>query len=338
MPATAVAQIELSRPGWVAPRLVDAANVSVFYGMNQPGRLSAFFPAGTRFPHGGDPKGLWWFYRHPIHGPTGGVVEDAPTDAGQGTVELAGRDFAGTLAYRLTPHGYRQRAATAGELVTRMLSDSAADAPVPWEVVADEEPPYVDFEWRDETVLEAITSLAQATGQDWRVTVSHRRAITFEWRKRMGRDRRAKVLLCDGYGVGGRVDDSTVGLVNAIRAAANDRRWQDATRTTVEDAASVERYGRRRAARFYADVGTKPTLEPKARADLAASSRAAITADLTMAHTDPRGLLIREGDVFRYQSRAQGKRLDVRAMGREVNTASGLVRIVGAGEAPTWAG
>lgn len=329
MPATALAQVELSRADWVAPRRIDAANVVVAWYASAPDRLSAFFPSTTVFPHGGDPKGLWLYYRHPIHGVCAGIVEDAPIDWAAGTVELAAVGFAGTLAHRLTPAGSVQRADTAGGLATRMLSDSATDNPIGWEVEADEVPPYLDWEWRDEDCLAVLGSLASATGQEWRVKVSERKVITFEWRYRLGRDQRRKVLLCDGYGVGGRLDDSIANVVNAVRATANDARFEDAARLTVRDDDSVIAYGERWAARRYVEVGTKPTLEPKARADVTASSVPSQVPDLLIPHMDPRGLLIREGDTILAQSRAQGKRLEVRVMGREVNTATGLCRIVG---------
>lgn len=298
--------------------------------MSAPARFSAFFPSGTRFPcAGGDPKGLWLYYRHPIHGVFGGYVQDAPIDWGQGVVEVAAVDFSATLAHRLTPDGYAQKAATAGELVTRALSDSETEDPLGWEVEADEVPPYVDWEWRDEDVLSVMASLAASTGQEWRMTTDERKVVTLEWRHRIGRDQRRKVLLCDGYGVGGRLDDSIAGVANVIRATASDARWEDAARVTVQDDDSVLTYGRRYASRRYLDVGTRATVEPRARADVAQSAKPAQTVDLLMAHMDPRGHLIREGDTILYQSRAQGKRLDVRVLGREVNTATGFVRLVG---------
>lgn len=328
-PVVTTSVLEISRPGWVAPRLVEVANVVASWAINEPGRLSCLLPYGA-IPAGRDLKGMWVWWQHPTQGGWGGYIEADPVDTVRGR-ELSCVAFPALLDARRGPERARPARATAGQLALYALRNSAAGDRL-WltAVSADTAGALIEQEWRGESILRLLDALARASGQEWRATVGDDRSIVFEWRVMAGADRRNQVLLAEGYQIASAEwQPSIAGLANDLLAVTGVEQFAGRQRVVVQDTASILTYGRRQQRKTYPGLLRESALKTAAARDLRAMAQPAGPLTVQIPAREGLGLYLREGDWCRVWLASQRQPLDFRIRSRAARVDEGLVEFAG---------
>lgn len=140
-------------------------------------------------------RGWWLWWEHPYLGPWGGVIQEVAIRSGN-VVEIAARGWLSLLDKRLTRRRDLAILAHAGAIAARLVRDAGAVEPTGITgVSADEWGEFVA--WRDSgsDVLNAVSSLALMSNQDYVVGMADR---VFYWRRSYGTDRSHNVQLVQG--------------------------------------------------------------------------------------------------------------------------------------------
>lgn len=328
-PVSFASLIELSRPGWVAPRLVPVADVQASWAVNEPGRLSCLLPYEA-LPTGRDLKGLWVWWQHPTQGGWGGFVESDPIDTGRGR-ELSCAGFAALLDVRRGPERAKPGRGTAGQLaLTALRTSQQADRLWLTAAVAGTAGTLIEQEWRGESVLSILNGLVSASGQEWRIVVGDDRSITFEWRVMVGADRRNQVLLAEGYQIASASWGPTLAtVVNDRLAVTGVETFAHRQRVVVQDSDSILTYGRRQDRQSYAGLLRESGLITAAKRDLRTTAWPAGPLTLSILATEGLGLYLREGDWCRVWLAGARSPLDFRIRARAVSINDGTVEYAG---------
>jgi hypothetical protein len=328
-PVATATLLEISRPGWVAPRLIEVANVQASWAINEPGRLSCIIPARA-LPAARDVKGMWVWWQHPTQGGWGGFVEADPVDTNRGR-ELSCVGFPALFGVRRGPFRAKPAKATAGQLALAALRTSAnVDRLWLTGAEADTAGALIEQEWRGDSVLQVLDNLVQASGQEWRVVVQDDRSIIFEWRVMVGADRRSQVLLAEGYQiVSAEWRSSIATVVNDRLAVTGVERFAGRQRVVVQDASSILQFGRRQDSVAYPGHLRESSLRVAAQRDLRRLAQPAGPLSLRIAATEGLGLYLREGDWCRVWLASQPAPLDFRIRSRAALLDDGLVEFAG---------
>lgn len=311
-----------------SPVSVPVGDVQCSWAVTSVGNLSAYVPSNALFAAGLTTLlGRWVSYDTGTAGVWGGVVSDESWAPGE--VEIACEDFKVLLRKRRTERDFRTVAAQAGGIVQRLISDAATDDLLGiTQVYADEDGDAVDFQYRGASVEDVIGQLVSTTNMEWDIDADR----VFRFQVHLGSDKTGSVLLSEGVEV---VDfslkRSLFTVTNDLLAVAGDERHTKALAFAVEDAASIDAYGRIQDERSYKGMLSKSTLIPQAQADLARLKNPAMTLEATLvdAGDPPAFQRFRHGDTIRVDLGSANRRLAVRVMARSLDASSGTMKISG---------
>lgn len=325
--------IVLANPGWHGEREVEAGNISLGWRANGSARAS--FQLSARDAHliGFTALlGRWVWCDSPV-GAWAGFVQDTPTEVGGGVIELACVDLSALMDHTITPRTYRQISSAPGALMERAIRDSGVDTGS-WfsTITVDEEGSPVTVEWRGESTMRVVASLASNNGGMWGVTIDESRALAFTYVS-TATDKRGSILLVEGHNVlDGSIRPSIALLVNDILGIANDRDWQRAAGARVYDEDSIRLYDRRRAVRRYEGHTRRSSLEAVARAELAGSALPAGPVSLELSERNPICKELRHSQLVTLWSATQNRIYDLTIVGIAHEPSRGTVTVVGTAE------
>jgi len=319
-------RVTIYDPGFVAPRVLNVADLQASWAISEVGRLSATATTDDAdTARGSAPSilGRWLIYEHPTAGVWSGYIEDAQTDLESGAVELSCVSLVNLLQYRRTGIGFAPQMTTAGGLVLRAIEDSAQDDSV-WlaEVKIDESDVVFSYEQNGDAILEVMDRFVQETGEEWLATSDDAGRQSLQWRVRVGSEK-IVAQFYEGLGVlGGYVESSIAQLTNDILAVAEDDSYALSTRSVVTDRPSILAYGRRQTTRRYLGIVTESSLISAGTRNLRTSTLPTQLVTISVSHMDTRLDVVREGARVliglpsvnaAYRARVLGRSLEVLA-------------------------
>lgn len=292
-------RITIYDPGFVAPRVLNVADLSASWGISEVGRLSCTAATGDVLDARNDSDtilGRWVIYDHPTCGVWTGYVEDSNIDLESGRTDLSCVGIVNLLQYRRSRIGDSPQQMSAGGLVLRAIEDSAQDDSV-WlaDVRIDDSDVILTYEQRAEPILEMMDRLVSDTGEEWLATSDDAGRQTLQWRQRVGSEEIVAQFYEDLAILGGQIESSISQLVNDILAVADDDQYTLATREVATDRVSILKYGRRQATNRYINITAGSALLTAAYRDLRASTLPTYLVTLQIDHMDTRLDVVREG-------------------------------------------
>lgn len=322
MPIASTTNLQLFDPGWQNPKSIPVSGAVLSRSVNQPHVFSAIATIDDvlRLART-DVIGAWCFWNHPTEGPFAGIIDDDPSDIGNGTIALSATGLGHALLIdRITPVLIQPDTGHAGALAKRALSFAQTADPLPFRAVTcDESGPTVLVEWRGESIYDVLQNLARQTDQEWDVICDSERNLDFVWREQIGVDQRDRILISEGYQVSsGRIDHSRLSVVNDITGISATDDFEKSAFARIENETSRARYGRRQEVRRYESAVSKLSVRARVRSDIRESAFAPSLVTVSLAALNTINLYIRHGDTVRYWSRARNRELDLRVMSTTV--------------------
>lgn len=330
--SSALSTLTIGTRRWGTPQRVSVASVSASWGVSTIGRLSAVLSAAQAGRLGFSTLlGLWVAWEHETLGAWGGVVEDVAFDLDAGTVELSAGSFATLLRKRRTSRSFRTQSAPAGSLWLRAMTDVQTDQDLDIdEAQADEDGNLFTVEWRGDDLFQFTDSLATGSNHEYDVGLDANRRIVAEFRARVGRDQRGRVLLIEGRDVlGGQIAPTSYDLVNDLLAVSADGDWAAVEHAVVLDGDSLETYGRHQGVAAYDYTTRRATLVPRAEEDLVTLSVPAIPASVRVSASNRQLAAFTHGDTVRLWSATANAIYDFRVLSRAIAADEGVVTLAG---------
>lgn len=211
-----------------------------------------------------DWRGKYVRYESPV-GSWGGIVWDASRVLGSHTVEITAKGFAALAIGRRTTAGIVD-AMVPGDLAIHAIVNCDTDEPIGWSSwTADLDGDALGWEFRNEDLFDALNTIAQTGGMEWRVDEDR----AFAMRARFG-DVTHSVMLVEGKHVGlGRWDETLSNVVNDLQGIGDDGSFGNAARATASDTESILELGRRfQSTQRYPGLTQPTSIEPRVKADL----------------------------------------------------------------------
>jgi hypothetical protein len=273
-PGTAI----VSRPGWFDQRMVEIAPPSCSWRTDGPGSFDttietrALTAAGYDLTALSDPlKGKWLWWDHPTAGPWGGVI--TRTEPGQWMTRIVAEQFNVLLRHRRTATAEAATGIAPGSLALYYLTGAErnGDSFLLTGMTAEEGGQAVDLEPRGGDLCDDIMPMLAGYGYQWRVRAWSMDERLFEFRTRLGTDKRGTVLLSEGRHVtGARTTGDLWTVANSIVGVSGEQDWRDAAGYQLDDDASIRTLGRRYETTIaYTGVATRSTIAPLVKRDLA---------------------------------------------------------------------
>lgn len=279
-------------------------------------------------------KGRWLWWEHPTAGAWGGVI--TATDAGKWTTRVTAEQFAVLLRKRRTNVNYGSMSMSPGSLALIYMTGAErnGDSYMLTSWTAEECGTALEMQPRGGDLCDDILPQLAAFGYQWRVKATTMTERAFEFRSRLGTDKRGSVLLSDGRHL---VSINATGdlwtVANSIIGVAGDTNFQEANGYQLDDDRSIRTLGRRYEATIaYTGVVTRSTIVPLVKRDLADRKypREVYTAEVV--DEDSIWSQFREGDIVSVASASlnyQGPMdVDIRSldMSTQTMTIAGLIR------------
>jgi hypothetical protein len=129
----------------------------------------------------------------------------------------------------------------------------------------------IDIEPRGGDLCDDIMPMLADYGYQWRIKASTMDERLFEFRTRLGTDKRGTVLLSEGRHItSARATGDLWTVANSIVGVSGEDDWRDANGYQLDDDGSIRRLGRRYEATVaYTGVATRSTIAPLVKRDLA---------------------------------------------------------------------
>lgn len=297
----------IARPGWTDQRRVPIAPPSCSWRTDGPGSfdtevrtrdLAAFGLSVTAISSALKGRWLWW--AHPTAGPWGGVV--TRTEVGAWWTRITAEQFAVLLRKRTAPPKARAVGIAPGSLALSYLTGAArsGDTMMLTGWTAEESGDPVDLEPRGGDVCDDVIPQLASFGYQWRVRAWTMDERLFEFRQRVGVDKRRTVLLSEGRHISEtRVTGDLWTVANSITGISGDRAWDQSYGYQQDSDASIRALGRRYEATVaYSGVITRSTIAPLVKRDLAVRKYPQEIAEIRVVDADRCFLDVREGDVI----------------------------------------
>jgi hypothetical protein len=276
--AAAPGTIIIARPGWFDQRMVEIAPPSCSWRTDGPGSFDTNIETRVLTTAGYDKtalvnplKGKWLWWDHPTAGPWGGVI--TRTEPGQWTTRIVAEQFNVLLRHRRTATAERATGIAPGSLALYYLTGAErnGDSFLLTGMTAEEGGEAIDIEPRGGDLCDDIMPMLADYGYQWRVKASTMDERLFEFRSRLGTDKRGTVLLSEGRHItSARATGDLWTVANSIVGVSGEDDWRDANGYQLDDDGSIRRLGRRYEATVaYTGVATRSTIAPLVKRDLA---------------------------------------------------------------------
>lgn len=322
----------IARPGWFDQRMVEISPPSCSWRTDGPGSFSCEMDTRALTTMGYDKtalvnplKGKWLWWDHPTAGPWGGVI--TRTEPGAWYTRIVAEQFAVLLRKRRTAVAEASTGIAPGSLALYYFTSAErnGDSFLLTGATAEESGAAVDLEPRGGDLCDDILPMLANYGYQWRVRSWSMDERLFEFRTRVGTDKRASVLLSEGRHVTGfRVTGDLWTVANSIVGVSGERDWKDAAGYQLDDDGSMRTLGRRYETTLaYSGVATRSTIAPLVKRDLAEMRYPQEIAEAQVVDEDLCWLDFREGDtisVLSQHANYQGPmEVDIRALDARSN-------------------
>ena len=327
--------------GWGDQRLIPITPPTMSWRTDGPGSFQATIDSRTLHKHGlavigatNPLKGRWLWWEHPTAGAWGGVI--TATDVGKWQTQITAEQFAVLLRKRRTNSNYGAMSMSPGSLALMFMTSAErnGDTLMLTSWTAEECGTALNMQPRGGDLCDDILSQLASYGYQWRIKATTMTERAFEFRTRLGTDKRGSVMLSDGRHL---VDVSSAGdlwtVANSILGVAGDSDFTSATGYQLDDDRSIRTLRRRFEATIpYTGVVTRSTIVPLVKQDLKALAypKEVYTADIV--DEDSIWATYREGDIVSIASASlnyQGPMdVDIRSldMRQQVMTIAGKLR------------
>ena len=296
----------IARPGWSDQRLVPISPPSMSWRTDGPGSFECEIETRTLgtlglniTPITNPLKGRWLWWEHPTAGPWGGVI--TRTEAGPWYTRIVAEQFAVLLRKRRLSANYGPMSISPGSLALLFVSTAErnGDSFLLSGWTAEESGDAIDIEPRGGDLCDDVLPMLADFGYQWRVRANTMDERLFEFRQRVGTDKRATVLLSEGRHVTAtRVTGDLWTVANSITGVSGDRDWNQANAYQNEDATSVRTLGRRYEATIaYTGVVSRSTIAPLVKRDLKRLKYPQEIAEVEVVDDDYMFSEFREGDT-----------------------------------------
>lgn len=322
--------VTISDHGGTNPVILPISNPSASWEVSAIGRFSCHIPAKRAHALGlGDLKGKRLRWDHPTMGAWGGRIKRNPTETMAGTMELSADSHHAAMKGVLTPISMDTATGSPGQLALRLLTVSATDRRMPFDsIIASSGGPVLRVDLRGDDLFDVISSLASENDHEFDVTLNDDGTVDWAFKRRVGNDLTANVILSEGWNVyGGTIAPTTDSIVNHILAVSDDQDWVTAPKKVVIAPDSITAYERQAETRRYTGMPGRASLNVRANADLTYDSLPAIPATITLRDNHPVLSLIRQGDTVRLWSDRQNAQYFFRIVSRSVE--DGTAKIAG---------
>ena len=301
----------IARPNWTAQRIVPISPPSCSWRTDGPGsfdteiRTRDLTRAGINITQISNAlKGRWLWWDHPTAGPWGGVI--TRTEAGPWYTRITAEQFNVLMRKRQTAQNVKAAGIAPGSLALYYLTSAArsGDSFLLTGWTAEEGGQAVDLEPRGGDLCDAILPQLADFGYQWRVRAWAMNERLFEFRTRVGIDKRGSVLLSEGRHIAGiRVTGDLWTVANSITGVSGDRSWDQSYGYQQDSDSSIRALGRRYEETVaYTGVVTRSTIAPLVKRDLAVRKYPQEIAEIDVVDADLCWLDFREGDVIRVMS------------------------------------
>jgi hypothetical protein len=293
-------EVLLWRRGFYDPVTVPVLDVNASWDLTGRGSLSALM---TRSTYADLPfetiLGLWVTWDTPV-GLWGGQVMRVPYHLGSRYVELSCSDFRSLLDERRV--GTADFAGmTPGSIVRRALSEVNNEDPLLIDdFVIDVQGEPIAYQFRDDMLANVISTIADQTGNEWRIAVQSDLRLRLEFQQQLGENKADRIRLVEGLQiVDGDYTPSKDGVINDYLGIAGDEDHANATRHVEEHRPSIQRYGRMQGVKEFPGLVFPSVLVPVMRAELAKTREPSGALNLTVIDTSPYVDDFIEGDSIR---------------------------------------
>ncbi len=334
-----VSEITIGRAGWVKPQRLQTTPPVMSWRTDGPGTFDcdvsthdlalAGYSVGARSSKG--IKGHWLFYDHRTAGGWGGVVTRTELDGD--VVRLTAEQFAVLLRKRRVSSTFPALSISPGSLALYLITSAERQGDTfqltAWS--AEEGGKAVDIEPRGGDLCDDILPELAGYGYQWRVRSDTPTMRAFEFRTRLGQDRRASVLLSEGRNI---VHTSLSGdlwtVANSIEGIPGGEFWEGAAGYTQDNKNSIRALGRRYEETIpYEGSITRSTIVPRVLRELAERSYPREIAALDIVDEDMVWREFREGDTVSVQSRSANIRCPMEIDLRTLDVGSGVLSVAG---------
>jgi len=331
-------EVTIGRAGWVAPQRLNIGPPTMSWRTDGPGTLSCEVDARTLALAGlavgrrvNPLKGRWLWYAHPTAGAWGGVV--TRTEVNDTTVTITAEQFAVLLRKRRVASTYPPLSISPGSLALYLLASAErqGDHLQLTGRTAEESGKAVDIEPRGGDLCDDVLPELAGFGYQWRVRADTMTERVFEFRRRLGEDKRGSVLLSEGH------DVVRVGLsgdlwtvANSIEGIPGSEFWEGAAGYTQDDRGSIRALGRRYEETVaYTGSVTRSTIVPLVLRELAERAYPQEIAVVEVVDEGMRWREFREGDTVSLMSRSINVRCPLEVDVRTLDVGAGTMSIAG---------
>lgn len=323
----------IARPGWSDARMVDISPPSLAWRTDGPGSfdceietraLSTFGLSATAIDRALKGRWLWW--EHPTAGPWGGVI--TRTEVGPWFSRVTAEQFAVLLRKRKTSLHANAMSIAPGSLALMYLTSAERSGDsfmlTGWQ--AEESGAAVTIEPRGGDLCDDIMPMLTGYGYQWRVRSDTMGERLFQFRTRLGEDKRGRVLLSEGrHIVSTRVTGDLWTVANSITGVRGDVAFEEVTGFVADDEASMRALARRYEETIaYAGHVTRGTIAPLLKRDLARKKYPQEIAEFTLVDADLCFADVREGDTISVMSQHCNfhgpLEIDIRSLDARSNT------------------
>jgi hypothetical protein len=328
-PGTAI----IARPGFFDQRMVEIGPPSCSWRTDGPGSFDceietrALTSAGYDLTDLSNPiKGKWLWWEHPTAGGWGGVI--TRSEVGTWYTRITAEQFAVLLRKRRTATAEAATGIAPGSLALYYYTSAErnGDSFMLTGATAEEGGEAVDLEPRGGDLCDDILPQLADYGYQWRVRSNTMDERLFEFRSRLGIDKRASVLLSEGRTVTSvRTTGDLWTVANSIVGVPGDRDWRDAAGYQQDHDASIRTLGRRYEATIaYTGAITRSTIAPLVKRDLAVMKYPQEIAEVEVVDEDLVWSEFREGDTVSLMSQhinyTGAMEVDIRSLDARQNT------------------
>jgi hypothetical protein len=301
----------IARPGWVAQERIAIAPPSCSWRTDGPGSFDTEVRTRDLATLGlsvtqisAALKGRWLWWEHPTAGPWGGVI--TRTEVGDWWTRIQAEQFAVLLRKRSAPAKARAVGIAPGSIALSYITGAAraGDSFLLTGWTAEESGDPVDLEPRGGDLCDDVLPQLARFGYQWRVRAWAMNERLFEFRSRLGTDKRGTVLLSEGRHITNtRVTGDLWTVANSITGIGADKAWDQAYGYQEDADASIRSLGRRYEATVaYSGAITRSTIAPLVKRDLAVRKYPQEIAEIDVVDADLCFADVREGDTIRIAS------------------------------------
>lgn len=319
--------ILIAEPGWRRPRRLATNGVDRSWAVDTMGTLSAELMTRTLTAAGiTRPKGMWLVVEDDDAGDWGGEVQDTQSQA-DGTTELTATDWRILFRHRRLPSYKRPFFGPAGALAQIAIMEAERLGQIGLrDRRSDENSLPVQLYMERQSLLDALDSLAAASGDEWWVLPY---PLGWRWGRKGSDVSGTRQLVAPRHIIDFNLLDSIEPMVNDLLAYPTNERYTVSQTFTVEDAASIAEFGRRQGETALSQHTSANALRPAAQAIVNQLSQQGVAIEMQLTNVDRCFGWFREGDTISVLLPSVNVQAMVRIMARSLREPDYIMDVSG---------